>query len=93
MYDDLRNDYPSGPVSAESAPPSARTGKHRKTTSTTAAPIAFRRPTQFEIPLFKHHYDRSTKNLKFVLYIYELKKMKDVYGRISAALQVVEQKR
>lgn len=55
-------------------------------------PTSFRRPTHFDMPQFKH-YDRSTKNLKFVLYIYELKKMKDVYGRISAALQVVEEKR
>lgn len=32
-------------------------------------------------------------NLKFVLYIYEVKKMRDIYGRVTSALDVVQQKR
>lgn len=52
------------------------------------------RPSSFDIPLSKH-MDHSTAaaNLKFVLYIYEVKKMKDIYGRVSMALEILQEKR
>lgn len=36
---------------------------------------------------------RAARSLRFVLYAYELKRMRDVYGRISAALEIVDEKR
>lgn len=51
----------------------------------------FNRPSAFDIPLAKHF--NTANNLKFVLYIYEVKKMKDIYGRVSTALDIVQQKR
>lgn len=35
----------------------------------------------------------SEHNFKFVLYIYEVKKLRDIYGRVSTALDIIEQKR
>lgn len=35
----------------------------------------------------------SEHNFKFVLYIYEVKKLRDIYGRVSMALNIIEQKR
>lgn len=32
-------------------------------------------------------------NFKFVLYIYEVKKLRDIYGRVNTALEIIEQKR
>lgn len=34
----------------------------------------------------------SEHNFKFVLYIYEVKKLRDIYGRVSTALDIIEQK-
>lgn len=36
---------------------------------------------------------RSSKSLRFVLYVYEMQRMRDVYGRISTALEIVDEKR
>lgn len=36
---------------------------------------------------------RSSKSLRFVLYVYELRRMRDVYGRMSTALEIVDEKR
>lgn len=62
--------------------------------TTTGDDCPFSRPSSFDIPLSKH-FDSSTAatNLKFVLYIYEVKKMKDIYGRVTMALEIVEEKR
>lgn len=38
-------------------------------------------------------FDGSEHNLKFVLYIYEVKKMRDIYGRVTTALDIIQQKR
>lgn len=35
----------------------------------------------------------SEHNFKFVLYIYEVKKLRDIYGRVDTALEIIEQKR
>lgn len=53
----------------------------------------FNRPTKFDIPLSKHFESSAANNLKFVLYIYEVKKMKDIYGRVTMALDIVQQKK
>lgn len=51
------------------------------------------RPTSFDIPLSNHFGQSAAQNLKFVLYIYEVKKMRDIYGRVTMALDVIKQKR
>lgn len=53
------------------------------------------RPTTFDRPLSKHFDNPAAadSNLKFVLYIYEVKKMKDIYGRVTMALDIMQQKR
>lgn len=51
------------------------------------------RPTSFEMPLSNHFGQSAAHNLKFVLYIYEVKKMRDIYGRVTMALDVIKQKR
>lgn len=38
-------------------------------------------------------YTSSENDLKFVLYMYEVKKMRDIYGRISTALEIIEHKK
>lgn len=35
----------------------------------------------------------SEHNFKFVFYIYEVKKLRDIYGRVTTALDVIQQKR
>lgn len=62
--------------------------------TTTGDDCPFSRPSSFDIPLSKH-FDSSAAatNLKFVLYIYEVKKMKDIYGRVTMALEIVQEKR
>jgi hypothetical protein len=32
-------------------------------------------------------------DLKFFLYMYEVKKMRDIYGRVTSALEVIEHKK
>ncbi|KAG4075849.1 hypothetical protein HA402_003675 [Bradysia odoriphaga] len=56
------------------------------------ADSAFKRPNTFDIPLSKR-YENSANNLKFVLYMYEVKKMRDIYGRVTMALDIVQQKK
>lgn len=51
-----------------------------------------KRPNTFDIPLSKR-YENSANNLKFVLYMYEVKKMRDIYGRVTMALDIVQQKK
>lgn len=51
------------------------------------------RPTSFEIPLSNQFGQSAAHNLKFVLYIYEVKKMRDIYGRVTMALDVIKEKR
>lgn len=53
---------------------------------------AFKRPNTFDIPLSKR-YENSANNLKFVLYMYEVKKMRDIYGRVTMALDIVQHKK
>lgn len=38
-------------------------------------------------------YASSENDLKFVLYMYEVKKMRDIYGRISTALEIIQHKK
>lgn len=38
-------------------------------------------------------YASSESDLKFVLYMYEVKKMRDIYGRICTALEIIEHKK
>lgn len=38
-------------------------------------------------------YKKSENDLKFVLYMYELRKMRDIYGKITSALEIIQQKR
>lgn len=51
------------------------------------------RPTSFDIPLSNFYGNNTQRNLKFVLYIYEVKKMRDIYGRVTSALDIIKQKR
>lgn len=57
-----------------------------------SADSAFKRPNTFDIPLSKR-YENSANNLKFVLYMYEVKKMRDIYGRVTMTLDIVQQKK
>lgn len=38
-------------------------------------------------------YASSESDLKFVLYMYEVKKMRDIYGRITTALEIIQHKK
>lgn len=60
--------------------------------STFSTDSAFKRPNTFDIPLSKR-YENSSNNLKFVLYMYEVKKMRDIYGRVTMILDIVQQKK
>lgn len=41
----------------------------------------------------KNRLMSAGNDLKFVLYMYEVRKMRDIYGRISAALEVIRDKK
>lgn len=39
------------------------------------------------------NFGNSQINLRFVLYMYEVKKLRDIYGRVTSALDIIQQKR
>ena len=49
--------------------------------------------TLYDNPLEKQRLMSAENDLKFVLYMYEVRKMRDIYGRISAALEVIRDKK
>ncbi|GAB0094528.1 uncharacterized protein DMENIID0001_098400 [Sergentomyia squamirostris] len=42
---------------------------------------------------FHNKYSGSENDLTFVLYMYELRKMRDIYGRVQSAMEIVQQNR
>lgn len=44
-------------------------------------------------PTSPKRYANSENDLKFVLYMYEVKKMRDIYGRITTALEIIQHKK
>lgn len=49
--------------------------------------------TLYENPSDKQRLMSAENDLKFVLYMYEVRKMRDIYGRISAALDIIRDKK
>lgn len=49
--------------------------------------------TLYDNPTEKQRLLSAENDLKFVLYMYEVRKMRDIYGRISAALDVIRDKK
>jgi len=41
----------------------------------------------------KQRLSSAENDLKFVLYMYEVRKMRDIYGRIVAALEIIKDKK
>lgn len=41
----------------------------------------------------EQHHNSAGNDLKFVLYMYEVRKTRDIYGRISAALEIIKNKK
>ena len=56
-----------------------------------------RRGPPVGLTLYDNPQDRrlmsAENDLKFVLYMYEVRKMRDIYGRISAALDIIRDKK
>lgn len=46
-----------------------------------------------EQPTSPKRYVSSENDLKFVLYMYEVKKMRDIYGKITTALEIIQNKK
>ncbi|TMW41543.1 hypothetical protein DOY81_013377, partial [Sarcophaga bullata] len=49
--------------------------------------------TLYDNPSDKQRLMSAENDLKFVLYMYEVRKMRDIYGRISAALDIIRDKK
>ncbi|XP_065365730.1 uncharacterized protein LOC135958763 [Calliphora vicina] len=49
--------------------------------------------TLYDNPSDKQRLMSAENDLKFVLYMYEVRKMRDIYGRISAALEIIRDKK
>ncbi|XP_061388416.1 uncharacterized protein LOC133323510 [Musca vetustissima] len=49
--------------------------------------------TLYDNPTDKQRLMSAENDLKFVLYMYEVRKMRDIYGRISAALDIIRDKK
>lgn len=49
--------------------------------------------TLYDNPNEKQRLMSAENDLKFVLYMYEVRKMRDIYGRISAALDIIRDKK
>ncbi|EDW82821.2 uncharacterized protein Dwil_GK10199 [Drosophila willistoni] len=49
--------------------------------------------TLYDNPTDKQRLSSTENDLKFVLYMYEVRKMRDIYGRIAAALDIIKNKK
>uniref|UniRef100_W8BR21 TD and POZ domain-containing protein 4 n=1 Tax=Ceratitis capitata TaxID=7213 RepID=W8BR21_CERCA len=49
--------------------------------------------TLYDSPTDKSRLTSAENDLKFVLYMYEVRKMRDIYGRIATALEIIKDKK
>lgn len=49
--------------------------------------------TLYDNPTDKKSLMTAENDLKFVLYMYEVRKMRDIYGRIATALEIIRDKK